>query len=67
MLRVLSPIVVCVAMAGVPVLTGCEHKTTDTTTVRKSDGTVDQKKTETKRDANGNVVEQKTTEHTNKP
>jgi len=67
MLRVLSPIVLCVAMAGVPVLTGCEHKTTDTTTVRKSDGTVEQKKTETKRDANGNVIEQKSTEHTTTP
>jgi len=63
----LSPIVVCLAVAGTPVLTGCEHKTTDTTTVRKSDGTVEQKKVETKRDANGNVIEQKSTEHTNTP
>jgi len=67
MLRVLSSIAICTAVAGIPALTGCDHKTTDSTTVRKSDGTVEQKQTETKRDANGNVVEQKTTEHTNKP
>jgi len=67
MLRVLSPIVVCVAMAGMPVITGCEHKTTETKEVRKSDGTVQKSETETKRDANGNVIEQKTETKTNKP
>ena len=67
MLRVLSPIVVCVSMLGMPVITGCEHKTTDSTEVRKSDGTVQKTQTETKRDANGNVIEQKTEKTTNKP
>ena len=67
MLRVLSPIVISVSMLGMPVITGCEHKTVETKEVRKSDGTVQKSETEVKRDANGNVIESKTETKTNKP
>jgi len=52
---------------GVPALTGCEKKVSEeSTTVRKSDGTVTQQKTETTRNPDGTVTEKKT-ERTNNP
>jgi len=67
MLRSLSPIVLVAAFAGAPVLVGCDHKSEEKTTIRKSDGTVQEQKKEVTRDANGNVKEEKTVERSNKP
>lgn len=67
MFRGMSTIVLCAAFLGVPALTGCEKKISEeTTTVRKSDGTVKQESTETVRNPDGTITEKKV-ERTNNP
>jgi len=67
MFRRMFPVVLCAAFLGVPALTGCEKKISEeSTTVRKSDGTVKQETTEKTRNADGTVTEKKV-ERTNNP
>ena len=67
MFRQMVPVVLCASLLGIPALTGCEKKISEeTTTVRKSDGTVSQEKKEVTRNPDGTVTEKKV-ERTNNP
>lgn len=61
MYRTLIPVILGVALAGLPVLTGCDRDQTvkeQHTVEKKADGTTVEKHTEVKQD--GKVVEKKT-------
>jgi hypothetical protein len=61
------PLALCAAFVGMPVLSGCEKEVSkESTTVRKSDGTVKQEETKVTKNPDGTVTEKKT-EHTSNP
>ena len=65
--RRMFPLALCASFLAVPVMTGCEKEVSkESTTVRKSDGTVKQEETKTVRNPDGTITEKKT-ERTNNP